>query len=275
MMKKFALLGLIALVIGGLGTAFHWEQLFTLESTEQVSETMSIENDQVERIIVDSDVAELNFYKHDSDQIEVDLSVTSTLDIDDIFTVNQSNQALQITAKQKNDLFNFSFLNFPFFNFNKEVILNIGLPDSFSGSIEAEVNVGHIRLNDLVLDQFNGYVDVGMVEGQNIVLNSGTATTNVGEIDLSMVTGEWHLESDVGDIQLGLLEWQGNVRAYSNIGDITIQLPKEPEHYTLHLESSLGDVRGVDSPFAEVGNQQGPRIEAKSDIGDIEIQWNR
>ncbi|WP_440897864.1 DUF4097 family beta strand repeat-containing protein [Amphibacillus sp. Q70] len=269
-MKKFAMIGLIALIIGGLGTIFHWEQLFMLGSAEQASESMSFDSDQVETIIVDSDVAELNFFKTDSDDIDVDLSVVSRFDIEDIFTVNQSNQTLQLTIKEET---NFLFTIFPFID--RQLTLNVGLPDSFSGSIDAEVNVGHIQLNDLVLDQFSGYVDVGMIEGQNMVLNNGSAVTNVGEIDLSMVTGEWYLETDVGDLRLDLLEWQGKVEAYSNVGDITIKLPEEPENYTLDLESDLGDITGVDSPVVKMGSQQDPSLEATSDIGDIDIQWNR
>src|SRR5699024_543040 len=201
--------GLLALVIGGLGTIFHWDQLFDLGKSEEENVRKSIEAEHIEKIIIESDLAEINFYQTDSEQIDIYFSKTGSSTIEEIFTIDQSGETLEMTVDHGSRFFKFSFINISFLN--QEVTLNIGIPNLFSGSIEAERNLGHIKLNNLELDQFSGIVDVGNIKGENITLNKGRAVTNVGEIDLAMVTGEWYLKSDVGELNLALLDWQGEI----------------------------------------------------------------
>lgn len=270
-MKKFALVGLFVFVIGAAGTIFHWDQFTSIKPVERVEKELSIESDSVDSIIVNSDVSNVNFYKSDSDQIVVNISGVSTMTIEDVFTVDQSDHTLYLTLTQYKGVM--PSLSFIPSIFNKELELKVGLPKTFSGKVEVDLDVGHVMLNDLELEQFTGKVDVGGISGSNLELNQARAEVNVGDIDLTRVTGEWYLQSEVGDLKLCLLEWQGNIEAYADIGDITIQLPPEPEDYTLHLESELGEIRGVDFPVIEKGNRHDPILRAKSDLGDIFIEW--
>lgn len=273
-MKKFALVGLAIFVIGVFGTMFSWQELIGRNRTSTIQRSIEVENEGINLIDIDSDIAELNFFPTDEQTIQIDFSGKSSSSIDDLLDVKESGDKLSITIDHKSKIFNLSF--FPFWN-NDNPVLNIGIPESFAGSIETAVDVGKIRINDLSLDKFVGIINVGNIEGSNLELNEGSLKVDVGKIDLIGVTGDWHLATDIGDINLDLVQWQGNIEAYTDIGDIEIRLPEEPEFYSLRLETELGDVRGVADPIVEIRSTTGeaPRLNAVTDIGDITIKWAR
>lgn len=253
-MKKFALIGLIALVIGGLGTAFYWKDIGAFEKGDRVRQTFEVEAQSIEQIIVDSDVAHVRFFTTTSDLFEVMVDAVSSVAIEDFLTIDERDQTLSISIERKSSFFRWSFISIP--SFDHEVSLEIGIPASFTGSIETSIDVGSIRMSDLTLDQFVGEVNVGSIVAENMTLNKGTA------------------QVDVGEIKLALTEWSGQITAHTDIGNITIELPEKPEDYSLHLESDIGSIKGAESGHTNVGNQEGPRLRATSNIGNINIHWN-
>ena len=272
-MKKFALVGLVLFVVGVFGTMFSWQELIGRNRTSTIQRSIEVENERINLIDIDSDIAELNFFPTDEQTIQVDFSGKSNSSIDELLDVKESGDKLSITIDHKSKFFNISF--FPFWN-NNNPVLNIGIPKSFAGSIEAAVDVGEIQIDNLSLDQFVAVINVGELDGTNLVLNEARVEVNVGEIDLIGVTGDWDLSTDIGDIDLDLLEWQGNIEAYTDIGDIEIRIPDEPEFYSLRLETELGDVKGVADPIVEFRSTAGgefPSLDASTDIGNITIKW--
>lgn len=274
-MKKFALAGLAILVIGVLGTIFNWNQLIGRSRIDTVERSIEVENKEIDAIDIKSDLAEVYFFPTDEETIQIDVRGKSNKSIDELLEVKESGDRLLITVDHKSRFFKVNI--FPFWN-HHNLTVRIGIPESFNGSIEALVDVGKIRINDLALDQFTGVINVGDLEGQNVVLTSGSVEVDVGEIDLIDAAGDWYLSADVGKINLDLIEWQGNVEAYVDVGNIKIRIPEEPEFYSLRLEAELGDVKGVDDPIVEIrstSEKEIPRLNASTDIGDITLNWGR
>lgn len=272
-MKKFALVGLIALVVGGLGTMFNWEEISGKNRGDRHEYTTELDHDQIENVDIKSDIGELNFYQTTEETIQIEFGSKSDKRIEDILTINETDDTLTIRIKHRTRFLNISF--FPSW-FSQNPILNIGLPESFVGLINASVDVGSIQINQLTIDEFNGFVNVGSITGNNLNLNQGSAEVDVGEIDLSEVTGEWYLDTDVGEIKLAHLDWQGKIEAHTDIGDIFIRIAEEPEYYSLSLDAELGKVRGVTHSYVGSRSEQDtPSLEASVDIGDITLNWGK
>ena len=274
-MKKFALAGLAILVIGVLGTIFNWNQLIGRSRMDTVERSIEVENKEIDAIDIKSDLAEVYFFPTDEETIQIDVRGKSNKSIDELLEVKESGDRLLITIDHHS---RFPKVNiFPFWN-HQNLTVSVGIPESFNGSVEARVDVGKIRINDLKFAKFTGVINVGDLEGRNFETSEGSVEVDVGDIDLIDVVGDWYLSADVGQIDLDLVEWQGNVEAYVDIGNIKIHIPEEPEFYSLRLEAELGDVKGVDDPIIEFRSADSraiPRLDASTDIGNITLNWGR
>lgn len=272
-MKKFALLGLIVLVVGVFGTMFNWNEIKSQNRGEIIERSERIDPDQINAIELKSDIGSVNFFQTDGDSIEVEFIGGARKQNGDVFTIEERDGSLRIAIDHDYKWINLSI--FPSWT-KRESVIDVGLPSSFTGSIQASVDVGYIQVDELSVDQFTGYVNVGQITGRSLLVNQGSADVDVGEIDLSGVTGEWYLESAVGEINLQHLDWQGKIEAHTEIGNITIRIAEEPEHYSLYLDTSLGSVKGVEHSISKSGSAEDvPILEATSDIGDIRLEWGR
>lgn len=273
-MKKFALLGAILLVIGVLGTIFNWNHLLGETNIKRIDDSVTVEASDLELIEMNIDVANLNLYQIDGDSIQIDYRGRSHRNVKDILTVNNDNDTLYVEVTHRSRWFNLSFI--PFWNKHTPKI-DIGIPAGFDGIIDTNVDVGKINVENLNLKQFNAVVNVGNIEGKRVFVEEGTIEVDVGEINLTDVSSHWDLETNIGDINLELQEWEGRIDARSNIGELTFRLPSHVEYYSLHLEAELGKVRGIDHPIIgyRSATETGPSLNAFTDIGDIEIHWQR
>lgn len=107
---------------------------------------------------------------------------------------------------------------------------------------------------------------------------------SVGQIDIEQANGHWYVETNIGEINLNFIEWQDLIEAHVNIGMIKLSIPEEPDAYSLHLETELGDIkfnnfsndRTVNLGKSYIHhNETGPRLVAKNQIGNIEVDWQK
>src|SRR5690625_5725526 len=96
-MKKFALLGLIALVVGVFGTMFNWNEIKSQNRGEIIERSERIDPDQINAIELKSDIGSVNFFQTDGDSIEVEFSGGARKQNGDVFNIEERDDSLTIT----------------------------------------------------------------------------------------------------------------------------------------------------------------------------------
>ncbi|MBM7540871.1 DUF4097 family beta strand repeat-containing protein [Amphibacillus cookii] len=278
-MRKLAIVGFLAFMIGSIGTFIYRQQLFDVAEGEEIEEVMIIEDSSITNILIKADVASLHFIESEDQQIEVHVSGTSDQAVEDILMIDQQAETLRVEVDQK--LRNwFSLL--PMRN-NAQLKLTIAVPRSFEGHVDARVDVGSIYGKGLMLENLSAEASVGRIEFTQLQLESGRAVVAVGDININQVSGNWYIKTNLGEIGLDLIEWQGEIETRTNIGDIRVQLPDRPDNYSLHLETDLGAIKFRDfvetrsenlgKTYVENVGSHGPNLIVESQIGDIEVDW--
>jgi len=108
---------------------------------------------------------------------------------------------------------------------------------------------------------------------------------NVGNVTATGVRGTFEIESNVGDITLQDVRFEGDTRIESNVGDIELRLPPDIA-FVFSAESNVGDIR-VDFDIqneraekkmvggaieGEIGTSPIARVELETGTGDIKIR---
>ncbi|WP_017471098.1 DUF4097 family beta strand repeat-containing protein [Amphibacillus jilinensis] len=277
-MKKLAIVGFLALMIGSIGTFIYRQQLFDVAG-ENVEEVMIIEDSSITNILINADVANLYFIESEEQQIEVHVSGRLDQAVEDILMFDQESETLRVEVDQKPRRW-FSLI--PTRN-NAQLKLTVAIPRSFEGHVDARVDFGSIYGEGLALENLSAEARVGRIELTQLQLESGRAEVAVGDIAIHQVSGNWDIKTNVGGIGLDLVEWQGEIETRTHIGDIHVQLPDRPDNYSLQLETSLGAIKFSDfvgtrtenlgKTYIENVGSHGPDLIVESQIGDIEINW--
>lgn len=148
--------------------------------------------------------------------------------------------------------------------------------------LDLETDVGDIDINSMTGGS-EVVTDVGDVELRN---TSGRVDirTDVGDVNLHSHAGNVEVESDVGDVTIDITS--GDVAVESDVGDVEITLPVA-QLKALDLTADIGDIevkiagREIPASYPEHGpgaelhktfNEQGSRINVRTDVGDIEIE---
>ncbi|SEO21887.1 Putative adhesin [Amphibacillus marinus] len=278
MMKKLALFGLVLFITGSIGVLVFRNEIYQIGVGTEIDERIAFTDAEFEMVIVEADVADVRFTPTDRDHIEVSLTGSVDDSSENVLTVDEDSQVLTVNIKQDQMFF------FNFFPKSNNLTLEVKLPESFTGQLEANIGVGELELENLMLTQLLTKVNVGSVIINQVELDSANVIANVGDIDIANVTGDWSVEADVGDVNIDLLAPIDQLDVETNIGNVKIHLPETGiEDYQLQLQADLGDIslNGDKVGTGDVGSSyiqqstSGQRLSVYSDIGDIKIDWKQ
>lgn len=276
-MKKLALIGLIAVIIGGVGTFINRDKMLQYENKIKINQAYQYEVDQFSSLHLDVDVGQINIQPNTQDQIDIKLTGYSNTDVDQFLTINEQDDQLSITIDQDHKTWT-SFI--PMLK-NNQLTLNIALPEGVINEIHAQLNVGSLYGKGLTVDQLGVFVDVGDVTFDDLAVTNGEVKTNVGGIELDRVSGNLTLKGDVADLRVALLEWDDTIDMATNVGNIRLTLLDQPDDYSFTLSTELGDVDVENASASEITDSvvgqtyirhsDGPHIELRSELGDIKL----
>ena len=147
--------------------------------------------------------------------------------------------------------------------------------------MEVTTNVGDLKIDKVKSDEFEAKVNVGDVTISELIATSSSVELNVGDVVVRDVSGKMEVVTNTGGIDVSFLELTEDVFFKSNVGDIKANFQKQPENVVLDLKSNVGDVtvdgfEGISNEpgknyYVELGEGSAPRIELKTDVGDIDV----
>ena len=201
---------------------------------ENIDEEKTENIDVIKNINVSAPIARVNIISEDREDIsihyygEIPPSLNTSLD----------------TKKLRDKLdIQISISNRPKINNNNlKLYLDILVPNSYNENLKVNADLGDIRLENLELYQLNIQADLGNVKMDNIKANKMDIDCDLGNIIGNNIRGNANVNADLGNIELDYADFDYDLIAVSNLGSISITLPKN-SNFNLDAKSDLGTVK--------------------------------
>lgn len=230
-----------------------------VSNLEKVELEDSIAWNQEQKVIIDSEVSDIEIVKGDSDQIEVKTTGKVSSNIEVHLKLEKKNDSIQVIIWQERPE------SFTANTTNLDTVIT--LPKDFAGDLDIRTNVGDLAFGEfkgdsLIIDSDVGDVQ-GIVEAKEIEIES-----DVGAIDVTVKGGDIILKADVGGIEF-ICEKADSLIATSDVGAIYATLSQSVIDAGIAAEAGVGDVNANVS-FKE-GKDRDAAIQMYTDIGEVKI----
>ena len=235
--------------------------------------------------------------------------INFNLDVDDITFMDSSDEKIKIVEKcnkelsenerlqikhqnNKIDIYRNSKLNINRLDksFRRELI--VYLPKSYNKNINVKLSVGDLDFtSDLNLNTLKIYLTTGDIDIDNNIKcksfilegNTGDASINslssneygisfnTGNIEISSLSGKGYINTTTGDLRCNIFYITGNSDFSSSVGDITLNLKKEP-NFKINASCDIGDIK---TDFKENSIRESFSNELNIDCGCGDIKINK
>lgn len=235
--------------------------------------------------------------------------INFNLDVDDITFMDSSDEKIKIVEKcnkelsenerlqikhqnNKIDIYRNSKLNINRLDksFRRELI--VYLPKSYNKNINVKLSVGDLDFtSDLNLNTLKIYLTTGDIDIDNNIKcksfilegNTGDASINslssneygisfnTGNIEISSLSGKGYINTTTGDLRCNIFDITGNSDFSSSVGDITLNLKKEP-NFKINASCDIGDIK---TNFKENSIRESFSNELNIDCGCGDIKINK
>jgi lia operon protein LiaG len=222
-----------------------------------VDERKSFGTGGIDRINVQTSSIDVYVTTVDGDTVELWLHgevYTGQPDAVPALAADKNGELLEISLERKDE--RKWMLGF----FSGDLILEIGIPQSYGGSLKVDTSSGDVEIRDQNLSELSvqtssGDLRLNSIQASTIAmesssgdltgesLNAGHATmsSSSGEIRVRGLRGGVSAESSSGDISLRFGELDGNVEVESSSGDVGLFLT-ETAAFQVEAKASSGDV---------------------------------
>lgn len=231
-----------------------------LTNLETIEMEDSIEWSQEQKIIIDSEVSDIEIITGDSDQIEVKTTGKVSSNVEVHLKLEKKNDSIRILMWQERPE------TFVTNTTNLDTVIT--LPKDFAGDLDIRTNVGDLDFGEFDGDSLSVNSDVGDVQGV-VEAKEIEIESNVGEIDVTVNGGDIILKADVGEIEF-ICEKADSLIATTNVGAIHAILSQKLIDAGIAAEAGVGDVNANVS-FAE-GTDRDAAIQLYTDIGEVKIR---
>lgn len=197
------------------------------------------------KIVVDTDTYDVNFYYHDDDRIKITVKGAED-DNADIYTKDDTLN-INVKSKDRIGIFVFNFIN------NK---IDIYLPRNYNLPINVVARTGDVKFKEESNSVFNIKLTTGDIYLRNAKdsdlkvttgdititesFNTGSLKTTTGEINVNKATGRIDFKTTTGDITVKKIDLTDNSNIKATTGDVKID--KVNDIY-ITADSSTGDVK--------------------------------
>ena len=242
------LLSVIAVLLLGFMVYAIAGNTLSFGMVPRVSEKVILDNsfENVTSIDVDSDCGDISFEENKDGKVHIIAYGENESDIN----VNFFEGKLTINYPQKQNFFNWTAV--------KNNII-ISLPPDFENDIKVESDYGNVKLCDLPKASLNIDCDYGNVTAGEV--KTAVITSDCGNVELEKVETA-QVEVDLGDISIRTVTKSCDLQ--NDCGNITVKNMKITANSTIN--DNLGNIT--------VNNAAGIRIEAETDLGNLNIDQN-
>lgn len=242
-------------------------------SVVDIDESAVEDINKVEKIYITAPIARINIISEDREDVSVHYHGQVPSSIKTSLETKKSNDKLEINVKAKNH----SKINI---NNNMQLYLDILIPNFYSKNMKIEANLGDIRIQDLKLAELDIDADLGNVNIKNIETDELDINCAMGNVICNDIEGNANVSADLGNIELYYDFFDYDLNAESNLGSITITLPKDA-NFNLDANANLGKIN-TDFPVTtnESSNTKlkgttgngGKDVKLTVDLGSIKIK---
>lgn len=198
-------------------------------------------------IYIDADAAEIEINTSDVEEIKV--LVYSDEDIKNDIDSNDNNIKIKSIKKKQR-----------FLTFNQKIAkIEIYIPANYNNNINIETRVGDINIDSILNGKIKIESDVGDIDIKEV--NNLEIDANVGDVEIEKM-GSAKIDIDVGDLEIDKVNEYMDISL--NCGNLEIDKVKLIKDSSIELD--LGDI--------EINNISDVYIDAKTDIGDVNINKN-
>ena len=218
------------------------------------------------KIVVDTDTYDVNFYYHDDDRIKITVKGAED-DNADIYTKDDTLN-INVKSKDRIGIFVFNFIN------NK---IDIYLPRNYDLPINIVARTGDVKFKEESNSVFNIKLTTGDIYLRNAKdsdlkvttgdititesFNTGSLKTTTGEINVNKATGRIDFKTTTGDITVKKIDLTDNSNIKATTGDVKID--KVNDIY-ITADSSTGDVK-----IKHTNRFSNVELNIKTSTGDI------
>lgn len=169
-------------------------------------------------------------------------------------------------------------------NVNKNVTLEIIIPNRLIHEIEVENKTGDVTLQGIETNELSLELGVGDVELEEVTIHSETeikgGTGNI-QVKDSTFYSKFDIEEGAGDIAF-IGELMGNVKINCGIGDVKLEVDNHRDNYHIVAEGGVnslkidGEKMGGSLATQYNDNYENNRFDMKLEVGvgDVQVNFN-
>ncbi|HLR64047.1 MAG TPA: DUF4097 family beta strand repeat-containing protein [Pseudogracilibacillus sp.] len=277
-MKKWIVIALFLIVIGGAGMAFTYEDA---KAQQKEVQTETIDRGQINTINIESANSKVTIRPSNKDHLTV--TYEGDLDRSD-FKIEANDKVLSIQARHK---WQYKLVSFDLFSFTDHI--QVDLPEALYEKIKVDTDNGKISVADIdskstELSTANGIIDASALTGDLQVQSSNGALKikNItGKVEAKTANGLIKLENITGDIRgraaNGKIEYvadqiKQDIELRAENGSIDIRLSDRLDDVVLQLQTELGStkVNGSKDWDSKIGDGL-YEVKLKTELGSIKI----
>ena len=169
-------------------------------------------------------------------------------------------------------------------NVNKNVTLEIIIPNRLIHEIEVENKTGDVTLQGIETNELSLELGVGDIELEEVTIHSETEIKGgTGDIQVKDSTfySKFDIEEGAGDIAF-IGELMGNVKINCGIGDVKLEVDNHRDNYHIVAEGGVnslkidGEKMGGSLATQYNDNYEKNRFDMKLEVGvgDIQVNFN-
>lgn len=280
MFRKLIGVGLIAFGIILLVVVLSKDRVEEMASLPDVdvSEERVLNGKEIDQIQVKTDVASIKISESSDEQIHVFLngSMDEKSKENYRFSVeSHGNQAEIKFEMSENKKFGFFFFeNNPF-----DTELIISLPTKTFKEVDVSSNVGEIEMETIRAEKLVVGTNVGNITLNEYIGKQAELKTDVGSVEINNAIGKMNIETNTGEIYLGMDKIDEDIDIKSDTGKVEVVVENKPNSLALDLKSDIGEVTAdtegisieeqMDNEIVGRIGSGGPKVKVRTDVGSI------
>lgn len=260
--KKIAIIALVLLVVGALGSLLTFQ---SLNDSTSVNEEKTFSSNTITDIEISANNEEVEVISTADSTTKVELTGTSSEEIENYLSANVEGETLSIELKDER--------LFDFFNFiGTNLILKVYLPETTYNSLQADIDNGSFQAEQLSINTIEAEVDNSHFEMKDIAAAMVNVEADNGSISLENIEGKINGNVNNGEIYLKTNNLDRPLTLESDNGNIEIETDQEPTNAIFDIKTDNGEatVFGSSNWNTVIGNGDN-QIKLTTNNGNIDV----
>lgn len=219
----------------GFGNIGSWFGISTKDlKEEKINEEKTAQLDDIDMINISSSFVDIKVTTEDRDDVRIHYYGKMRTNVVPVLEVEKVSKELKVKLVTPNTN--------TYRVVESDVVLEVFVPKSFSHNISITSSSADVYVKNLSLQNLSIATSSGDLELTNIISKLFTMSTSSGDILFEHCMGDYKITTSSGDIELDLIDENGNVEVTTSSGDLTILLG-DNANYSVKGTTSSGDVK--------------------------------